>query len=324
MIAEAGKEFPAERTGACLPFSLDVVLNVPVCRLVIGAVQVVHLGEQLLERKRNSVLRVEVERSGVHASRPELGRLVLRKLAEAGHVKEESVTEPVVPHVDLAVAETTADPHPLPTGVPVARRAKMQGPQHRVLRVVDYTPQLVRPHCASGNECAGDIDERDVHRLLKLREDIASELVLIVDAASRLADLEKSPERRAKAHSVHGCAVGTDDGCHDTPVRDVADEPLELLLRLRGEFPAELHGSHRERVDEVVLRGPTGHLGRLVGDVRDRVGHERIVDVGEADSLVAVHTVHDVDLDAVARVAVSVDVVGPGTEELPNRAASGA
>ena len=200
----------------------------------------------------------------------------------------------------------------------------MQGPQHRVLRVVDDTPQLVRPHCASGNERAGDIDERDVHRLLKLREDVAGELVLIVDAARRLADLEKAPERRAKAHRVHGCAVGTDDGCHDAPVRDVADEPLEILLRLRGEFPAELHGGHRERVDEVVLRGPTGHLGRLVGDVRNRVGHERIVDIGEADGLVAVHAVHDVDLDAVARIAIGIDVVGIGTEELPNRAASGA
>ena len=58
MIAEAGKEFPAERAGTGPPFRPDVVLHVPVCRLVIGTVQVVHLGEQLLEGKRDPVLRV--------------------------------------------------------------------------------------------------------------------------------------------------------------------------------------------------------------------------------------------------------------------------
>ena len=56
VVTEAGKEFLAECTGAGLPFSLDVVRHVPVDRLVIGAVHVVHLGEQLLECKRNSVL----------------------------------------------------------------------------------------------------------------------------------------------------------------------------------------------------------------------------------------------------------------------------
>ena len=200
----------------------------------------------------------------------------------------------------------------------------MQGPQHRVLCVVDDAPQLIRPHSAARDKRAGDVDERDVHCLLKLREDVAGELVFVVDAACRFADLEEASERRAEAHRVHGCAVGPDDSSHDAPVRDVSDEPLELLLRLGGEFPTELHGSHRERVDKVVLRGPTGHLGRLVGDVRNRVGHERVVDVGEADSLVTIHAVHDVDLDAIARVAISVDVVSTGAEKFPDRTTPGA
>ena len=67
VVTEAGKEFLAERTGAGLPFSLDVVRHVPVDRLVIGTVHVVNLGEQLLERKSNSVLRVKIERGGVYA-----------------------------------------------------------------------------------------------------------------------------------------------------------------------------------------------------------------------------------------------------------------